>query len=80
MELLLIVAALLVLRWLWHAWFHPMAPCGRCGGSGRNPGSTGKRWGPCRRCKGSGSRQVRGSKQLHRAVRGLRSARSDRKD
>jgi hypothetical protein len=35
----------------------PFARCRSCDGSGRNAGSTGKRWGTCRRCKGSGRRQ-----------------------
>lgn len=35
----------------------PFARCRRCDGSGRNAGSTGKRWGTCRRCKGSGKRR-----------------------
>lgn len=75
-ELGLIAAAVWVVR----AWFWPFARCRKCGGSGRNRGSTGKRWGQCRRCGGSGRRQVLGSKQVHKAVRGLRSAARNGKD
>lgn len=32
----------------------PETKCGRCGGSGRNAGSTSKRFGKCRRCAGTG--------------------------
>ncbi len=32
----------------------PETKCGRCGGSGRNAGSTSKRFGKCGRCAGSG--------------------------
>jgi DnaJ-class molecular chaperone len=67
-----LLALIVAGRWLWHAWFHPMTRCRKCGGSGRNPGSTGMRWGRCRRCKGQGSRQVRGSKRLHKVVRSAR--------
>jgi hypothetical protein len=65
-------------QWAWRAYFHPFAPCWRCKGKKTNPGSTGKRFGKCRRCRGSGSRQVIGSKTVHRAVRGVRSARDKR--
>lgn len=34
----------------------PYTKCGRCSGTGKNAGSTGKRWGNCRRCGGSGRR------------------------
>lgn len=50
----------------------PMKPCTRCGGTGRNKGSTKKRYGACRarRCE-RGTVQRLGSKSVHRAVRSL---------
>ena len=69
MELLVIIAGLLALRWFWHAWLHPFTPCGRCGGSGKNGGSTGRRWGRCWRCHGKGHRQVIGSRTVHKILK-----------
>lgn len=48
----------------------PFRPHKRCGGTGRNPGSNGRRHGVCksRRCNG-GTVQRRGSKTIHRAMR-----------
>ena len=75
-----VVLAVLAVIWLVRLWWHPFGACGRCDGSGKNLGSTGKRYGHCRKCKGTGRRQRLGSKQVQRAVRGLRSARTNRKD
>lgn len=57
--------------WTVRAYFWPFAPCHRCKGAKTNPGSSHKRFGTCKRCGGTGTRQVLGSKQLHRAVRSL---------
>ena len=65
-------------RWLWHALFHPFRPCGRCGGTGKNGGSTGRRWGRCWRCGGSGSFQTIGSKQVRKLLR-IRRGLADKK-
>lgn len=73
-----IVIALAV--WLVRAWFWPYAKCRRCRGRKVNPGSTGRRFGLCKKCGGTGSRQVLGSKSVHRAVRSARSAWSSRRD
>ncbi len=70
---LIILAALGV--WAVRAWLWPFTPCRRCQGAKTNPGSTSRRWGACRACKGTGSRQVLGSRALHKAVRSLASSR-----
>ena len=54
--------------WAWHAWRHPYGPCWRCQGTGKNAGSTGKRFGVCKRCAGTG-RQLRiGARLFHKAL------------
>ena len=64
---LLIVAALtggagyLVSLKIW-----PETKCGRCNGSGRNAGSTAKRFGRCKRCAGSGRKPRLGTRMLDR--------------
>lgn len=45
----------------------PFRPCMRCGGSGRNKGSSLRRFGECRRCKGTGRRRRLGAKTIHRS-------------
>ena len=44
----------------------PETRCGRCGGSGRNTGSTSKRFGRCRRCDGSGRKPRLGTRIIMR--------------
>lgn len=51
------------LLYLW-----PFGPCLHCSGTGRNAGSSGKRYGECRRCKGSGRRRRLGAKTIHRGA------------
>lgn len=77
-ELVALLIAGFAGRWAWQALFHPFAPCRRCDGSGKNPGSNGKRWGRCWRCSGSGTRQVIGSKQVRKLLR-IRRGLADRK-
>ncbi|MCU1670504.1 MAG: hypothetical protein JWP40_3431 [Blastococcus sp.] len=43
----------------------PYARCGRCDGTGRNSGSTARRWGTCSRCKGSGKRLRLGARRVY---------------
>jgi hypothetical protein len=62
----------IVVVWAWRAYFRPFAPCRWCKGRKTSRGSTPKRFGLCWRCKGSGSRQVLGSKQVHKAVAAIR--------
>jgi hypothetical protein len=57
----------------------PYKPHARCGGTGRNRGSSGRRFGVCpsRRCK-NGTVQRIGSRAVHRAVRGAISYRKEK--
>lgn len=66
----LVVTACLT-AWMVRAYFWPFAPCRTCKGSKTNKGSTRKRFGKCKRCGGTGSRQVLGSKTVHKAVRAV---------
>jgi hypothetical protein len=66
-----LVIVLVLAVWVVRAYFWPFGPCRRCQGSKTNRGSTKRRFGTCKRCRGSGFRQVLGSKQVHKAVRGL---------
>jgi hypothetical protein len=49
-------------------YFWPFRPCLRCGGTGRNKGSTKKRFGECKRCGGSGRLRRIGAKTIHRSA------------
>ena len=55
-------------------YYHPFGPCRRCTGSGLNRLSTKKRMGPCKRCGGGKLTQRRGSRALHRLIRGTSDA------
>ena len=63
---------LLIVAWGVRVYFWSFAPCWSCKGSGMRGGSTARRSGPCVWCKGTGRRQVLGSRQVHKAVRGIR--------
>lgn len=66
-----VIVGLIVLAvWTWRALFRPFADCGRCKGTGKK--RSGRRFRRCWRCKGTGSRQVLGSRQVRRLVRGIR--------
>lgn len=65
------LALITVIVWTIRAYFWPFAPCRKCKGAKTNRGSTKKRFGTCSRCGGTGTRQVLGSKAVHRAVRSL---------
>jgi hypothetical protein len=54
--------------WLVSLYVWPFKPCGACGSSGRNKGSTRRRFGTCRRCGGSRQRQRFGSRFVHHSV------------
>jgi DnaJ-class molecular chaperone len=47
----------------------PETSCKRCDGSGRNAGSTSKRFGQCKRCAGTGRKQRLGTRMLERRGR-----------
>jgi hypothetical protein len=55
-------------RQVWHAWRHPWGPCWRCSGTGKNKGSTRKRYGVCKRCGGTGRRLRGGAQMFHKAA------------
>jgi excinuclease UvrABC ATPase subunit len=64
--------------WLLRAYFAPFAACRRCKGAKSNSFTRAfglrTRYGACRKCKGTGSRQVLGSRRVHRMVRSARSS------
>lgn len=66
---MLVLAGLVALgAWTVSLYAHPFTKCGRCGGSGVNKGSSGKRYGLCKACGGSRRKQRLGSKTLHRWI------------
>lgn len=71
---LLALGARVVTVYLW-----PYAPCRKCEGSGRNPGSKRKRFGQCRRCDGAGRRIRFGARTVHRGRVALAERRKARK-
>jgi hypothetical protein len=79
MDLFLIIVAVLVI-WTARAYLVPFAPCRRCQGKKVNRFSGKRRFGPCKSCGGTGSRQVLGSRQVHKAVRSLVAYRSKTKE
>jgi len=65
---LLLAAAIGVAAWLIRSWLWPFSPCRGCKGSGKNIGSTGRRYGTHRRCKGTGRRVRFGARMVRRAI------------
>ena len=61
--ILLAIAAYAGSLYVW-----PFRPCMRCGGTGRNKGSSRRRFGECKRCKGVGRRRRLGAKTIHRGA------------
>jgi hypothetical protein len=49
-------------------YFWPFGPCLSCKGTGRNQGSSKKRYGECRRCKATGRRKRLGARLVHRGA------------
>ncbi len=78
MDLFLIIAAAVVV-WIIRAYLVPFAPCRRCQGRKVNRFSGKRRYGLCGSCGGTGSRQVLGSKAVHKAVRSILAYRSKEK-
>ncbi len=64
-----VILGVLAAVWVIRALFWPYTKCSWCKGTGRNWGSTSKRFGYCWFCKRTGRRQVLGSRALHRALR-----------
>ena len=56
--------------WLGSLYMWPYTRCRWCTGSGRNSGSTGRRYGKCRFCKGQPERLRFGARLVHRRGRG----------
>jgi translation initiation factor 2 beta subunit (eIF-2beta)/eIF-5 len=78
-----LIGAAVVAGFLVDLYVHPFKPCPRCSGRaipGTNRGSRRSAFGQCKRCGGTRTIQRIGSKQLHRAVRALVKANSNRKD
>ena len=76
--ILLGLAAAVVYAGSLYVW--PFRPCGRCNGSGKNKGSTRRRFGQCSSCKGSGRRRRIGARTVHRGVINLRGKNRDKKE
>lgn len=70
---LLLIALAALGCWAVSVYVYPFRHCGRCGGTGRKPGSTRRRFDLCRRCSGTGRVQRTGSRAAHRAVLSVRS-------
>jgi hypothetical protein len=66
MWVLAAAAAVLAVLWLVDLRQHPFGRCWSCGGSGRNPGSTKKRYGRCRACQKRKGPRVRVGAKLVR--------------
>lgn len=79
MAQLILIALLGAAGWVISLYLFPYAPCIRCEGSGRNPGSNRARYGQCRRCLGTGRRQRRGARVVHRGRVSLAERMRDRK-
>ena len=62
--ILLIVLVLAVLE-IASLYFWPYAPCRKCKGSGKNAGSSRKRYGDCSRCGATGRRRRIGAQRVH---------------
>ena len=65
--------------WVISLYLWPYRACGKCHGTGRNPGSNSKRHGQCRRCQGAGRRPRIGAKAVHRGRVSLAERRKARK-
>ena len=63
-----LIILLAIAAWAGSLYLWPFRPCMKCGGSGRNKGSSRKRFGECRRCQGSGRRRRLGARTIHRGA------------
>jgi hypothetical protein len=70
---LLLIALAAFACWVISVYVYPFRHCRRCGGTGRKPGSTRRRFDLCRRCAGTGRVQRIGSRAAHRSVLSVRS-------
>lgn len=60
----LVLVAIVTTAYVWDLRVHPYGRCRACKGSGRNRGSTAKRYGICRRC--TNGRRVRAGARVVR--------------
>ena len=68
MAVLILIILLGIAAWAGSLYLWPFGPCARCGGNGRNKGSSKKRFGECKRCKGSGRLRRLGARTIHRGA------------
>ncbi len=73
MVTVLLIALIGFACWGVSVYVYPFRHCGRCGGTGRKPGSTRRRFDLCKRCSGTGRVQRIGSRAAHRTVLSVRS-------
>ena len=66
MGTVLVIAVVLAVSYYVSLRVWPWRNCGRCNGSGRNAGSTSKRYGRCRKCGGTGRQLRRGARAINR--------------
>jgi DnaJ-class molecular chaperone len=66
MEALFVIALISAAGYLISLKRWPYTPCRRCQGTGRNAGSTRKRYGRCKRCEGSGRKPRLGTRVISR--------------
>ena len=65
---LILIAVAGIAAWAGSLYLWPFRPCWKCGGSGRNKGSSRRRFGECRLCQASGRRRRLGAKTIHRGA------------
>ena len=66
MGTVLVIVAVMAVSYYVSLRVWPMRNCGRCDGSGRNVGSTNKRYGRCRKCGGMGRKPRPGARAANR--------------
>jgi hypothetical protein len=69
MGTVLVIAAVMAVSYYISLRVWPMRNCARCQGSGRNAGSTAKRYGRCRKCGGTGRRMRPGAGMINQGRR-----------
>jgi hypothetical protein len=68
MVVLTLLGLIMLAIWAGSLYLWPFGPSLRCKGSGRNKGSTGRRYGESRSLQGSGRRRRIGAKTIHRGT------------
>jgi DnaJ-class molecular chaperone len=70
MGILLLIAIVVAVSYYVSLRIWPMSNCSRCQGSGRNAGSTAKRYGRCKKCGGTGRRLRPGARMPNQGDQG----------